>query len=175
ALEVTEIKALSRDDAGITAQLPGELVGAHVKGVDLGDAALQQAVGEAARGRPGVEGDLSGDLEAEGVERPFELEPAPTDVAGAILDLDGEVLLDFLAGLERTAEPLDAHFPGEDEPLGRFPGITESAPEEELIESFFGHAVWELAAPAREPGSPSVQHLDLDVAEGDHVVVILQA
>ena len=89
-----------------------KLAAAHVDGVDLGCAALEQAVGEAAGGGPHVEADKAGGIHAEVVERPFELEPAAAHEAGRSVEVDLNVggdersrLVDALAARRAPGRP----------------------------------------------------------------------
>src|SRR5207247_1459783 len=65
-----------------------ELARADVHGVHARGAALQQAVGETARGGAHVEADAAGHLHLEGVERVDELLAAPAHERCTPLDLD---------------------------------------------------------------------------------------
>ena len=53
--QIARVDVLEHDDARVGAQAPVELPVADVEGDDLARAALQQHVGEAARGRADVE------------------------------------------------------------------------------------------------------------------------
>ncbi len=74
--EVAGVAALAHDDARIVAQLPGELPVPDIDGIDASRAALQQHVGEAAGRGADVEGDGTGGVDAEMVERMGELDAA---------------------------------------------------------------------------------------------------
>ena len=63
--EVADIELLPADDAGIAAQLPDELIGADVEGVNFRRPVLQQAVGESAGAGADIHAGESGRMDAE--------------------------------------------------------------------------------------------------------------
>ena len=79
-LEVAHVGAVEHDDARVGLQLPGELAVADVDGVDLGRAALEQAVGEAAGAGTHVDCDQAADVQRKVVEGGGQLETAAADV-----------------------------------------------------------------------------------------------
>ena len=77
----TRVHALDHVHARVVAKAPVELAVADVEGDHPLGAALQQAVGEAARRGADVEAGAALDVDLERVERVLELEPAARDVA----------------------------------------------------------------------------------------------
>ena len=73
-------------DARILPQLPIELVDGHVDRVYLARAALQQAIGESARRAADIEANPVARIDAEILERAFELQPAAARVAQRLAD-----------------------------------------------------------------------------------------
>ena len=71
--EVADVEALDHHDALVVADARMELAVADVERDDLAGAALQQAVGEAAGRRAGIEHPPADDVDAERVERRVEL------------------------------------------------------------------------------------------------------
>ncbi len=65
--------------ARVLAQFPRQLALAHVHGKHLYRAALQQAVREAAGGRPEINRGEAGDVELKMFQRVFQLVAAPAD------------------------------------------------------------------------------------------------
>src|SRR5262245_23343179 len=79
AREMARIGALEDDDAGVLAQLPGQLPVADVDGVDLGGAPGQQHVSKAAGRGADVEPDAAARIDGEMIEGVGELEAAAGD------------------------------------------------------------------------------------------------
>ena len=127
-----------------------KLAAAHVDGVDLGRAALEQAVGEAAGGGPHVEADEAGGIDAEVVERTFELESAAAHEAGRPVEVDLSV-----GGDERSrlvdALAADAHPAGHDETPRLGAALGEAPLDEQDVEARLGWARAHRPAPARTP------------------------
>ncbi|OPY93537.1 MAG: hypothetical protein A4E73_00022 [Syntrophaceae bacterium PtaU1.Bin231] len=84
AVEAADVGALDGHNPVILPQLPCQLSVTDIDGVDPGDPFLQEAIGEAARRSPHIEGDPAADLQPEGIQGPLELHPSPADV-GMIL------------------------------------------------------------------------------------------
>lgn len=139
-LEVADVVVLPGDDAGIAAQLPDELICAHVEGEDLAGAALQEAIGEASGARADIKADTACGIDAEVIERAFELEATTADVFGSGPDADGGVFGHELAGLG-DGGVIDEHVPGEDEAFALLAGVAEAASDEKVIEPLL-HAAW---------------------------------
>jgi hypothetical protein len=147
--EVADVETLPRGDTLVAAELPRELVRPDVIGVDLRGTALKDAVGEAAGGGPGIEDDLSGDVDGKFIEGFLNFETAATDELRATFYLDSGLIIDPEPGLEDSLVSLDAHFPGDNEAFGHLAGVTEPAAKHHLIESFFCHVfVYPLVTPA---------------------------
>ena len=53
--QVAQIELLAGGDAWVIADLPDELIGADIEGIDPGRAVLEQSVGEAAGGGSGIQ------------------------------------------------------------------------------------------------------------------------
>ena len=94
------IEVLDDDDARVVADLPVELPVTDVQRDDARGAALEQDVGEAASRRADVERLASGDVDAEGVERVRQLEPAAADIG-----MVGRDERDVGVGVDRRARP----------------------------------------------------------------------
>ena len=78
--EEAGVGALAEGDAGIVAELLGDLAVAGVDGEDGGGAALQHAVGEAAGGGADVDAGEAGEVDGPVGEGVLELEAAAADV-----------------------------------------------------------------------------------------------
>src|SRR5439155_5755973 len=104
------------DNAWIAAQLPIELAMADVERDDVGRAAPEQHVGEAASRGPDVERGTAGDIDAENVERVCELDTAAPDVGMIRLDeRQVRVRCDGRAGLRHDLA-IDADESRQDQP-----------------------------------------------------------
>ena len=125
-----------------------ELPPPHVDGVDLRRTALEQAVGEAAGGGPHVEAGEAVGIDAEVVERPFELESAAAHEAGRPVEVDPGVGRDERP---RLVDPLaaDAHPPGHDEAPRLGAALGQSPLDEQDVEARLGWARAHRPAPAR--------------------------
>jgi hypothetical protein len=81
---------------------------------------LEKAVGEASGGRADVEADFSGDVDAEMIERAFELQAPTTDKARGCFEVE-----DGIIGKEQArfggGVPVHTDLTGDDEPLGLLP------------------------------------------------------
>ena len=77
--DVADVRALDVRDPVVGAQPLVQLAVADVDGDDVTGAALQEAVGETAGRCPGVERQLSGDVDAERGQRVVELLTAAAD------------------------------------------------------------------------------------------------
>ena len=132
---MTRVEVLDDDDARIVAELPVDLAVPDVEGDDPDSAALQQDVGEAARGRADIERLASVDRNTEGVQRVGELDPAAAHV-GMIGRDDGDSRrwLDLGAGL-CVRLPVDTDLAGEDQRACPFTGWREAPFDDELIQS----------------------------------------
>ena len=73
------IQTLAQNNARVLAQLPGELAAADIDRIDLGGAAGEQHIGEAAGRSADVEADPTRGIDAEMIERMGELQPAARD------------------------------------------------------------------------------------------------
>jgi hypothetical protein len=67
-VQVGEVGALEVDDASVEAQGASQLPVPHVHGIDAGRSGVEQGLGEAAGGRPQVNGDPPARIDVEGVE-----------------------------------------------------------------------------------------------------------
>ena len=109
---------------------------------DMRGAALQQRIGEAAGGDADVERRAARDVDAEGVERGIELQPAARDeVGGGIVEIEPAVRLDVEAGLGDDA-PVDADMPAQDRVARARPAGDEAALGDELIEPDAGQVLF---------------------------------
>ena len=141
--EQAGVGALTEGNAGIVAELLGDLA---VAGVDRQDglcAALQHAVGETAGGGTDVDAGETGEVDRPMGESVLEFEAAAADVfeIGAE-EADGGVSGDGGAGLV-DALLVDEDAAGEDEGLGALAGGGVAVVDQELVEanlfwSFFG-------------------------------------
>ncbi len=121
--------ALHADDARILAQRFGQLASAHVDGIDTHRTALQEAVGEAARGGADVEADPLGRVDPEGIEGAGQLLAAPGHEARCLieadLDVDGHRCLAGSTVTPCSIADADTDVAGQQQGLGR---DYESAP-----------------------------------------------
>jgi site-specific DNA recombinase len=141
------VELLLHDDAGVSAELVDELVGADIDGVDLGRAVLEQAVREAAGGGADIEAGPALRRDAEGGEGALHLQAAATDVFRFLLDLQWGILRKL--GARLVHEPVaGADLAGQDQALGLLAGLAESAGDEEGIGSLFLHPAGSKAPPA---------------------------
>lgn len=72
------------------------------------------------------------------MERSFEFQPAPADVAGLVFDFDRGVFVNFDPRFT-GGMAVDLDFACQDEALGLFPGFHKAAGGEQYIESDFSH------------------------------------
>ena len=77
--QMAGIQTLAQNNARILAQLPGELAAADIDRIDLGGAAGEQDIGEAAGGGADIEADPARGIDPEMIERMGELQPAARD------------------------------------------------------------------------------------------------
>ena len=106
------------DDARVLAELPGELAGGDIDGIDARGATLEEAIGEAARGAAGIEADEAGRIDGEIVEGAREFfagaagigERAASEFDGGV---NGDERAGFCGGLAGHANAA-----GEDDGLG---------------------------------------------------------
>ena len=139
--QVPDVRPLHHRDARVVADLPRELAVPHVDRHHPSGARLQQAVGEPARGRPGVEAIAVTGIDGEPIEgRPELLSPAG-DVSTRRADhLHRGVVGDQRGGLRGRA-PGDGHPPRSDRGL-RFRATARQSPAHELdVEPPTGHGV----------------------------------
>ena len=130
---------LHRHHAGIAAQRLRQLSAAHVESIDARRAALQQTVGEAARGRAHVEADPARRVDPERVERarPASRRPA-TRTARRRHELHGHGRVDQVARL--AVEPgavtlADAHPAGHQQRLGAAARRRQAPFGEQLVQT----------------------------------------
>ena len=116
---------------------------AHVDGDHGGRPPLEQAIGEAARGRPGVERHHAAHLDGEAVQGGVELFAAAADEARRRSGDDDGFGRIHQAGGSKGHRPADQHHAGVDELDRLVPAIGESAADQLGVES-----------PARAKASP---------------------
>ena len=162
AAELAGVYAFEHDDARIVAEFPGELAAPHVHGIDLGGAALEQHVGEAARRGADVEADHALGIDGETIEAVGELQAAARRVRMRLaLDLERRVVGNGRARLlQAPRSGKDAA--GHDEGLGLGARLRQAALDEELIEAglrrgFFRSGWILLAAFDHEAGDVAQQ------------------
>ncbi len=97
--QLARVDAFVQHDARVGAQLPGELAGADIHGMDARGAGLQQGVGEAAGGGADIEADQAGDVDGEVPERAGQFEAAAADVGRPREHFHGGIGSHRLAGL----------------------------------------------------------------------------
>ena len=131
--QMAGVDSLVHDHARIVAQLPVELSMADIEGVHAGGSVLQQAIGEAAGGCAEVQADLAGRIDFEMLQRGLQLEAAPANESRAREDFDAAGCGHALAGLLRFAV-IDQNLAGHDEGLRFFPGIGQTAVQEQEVE-----------------------------------------
>src|SRR5580698_1074004 len=135
--EQASVGALYQRDAGVVAELHGDLAEAGVEGGDVGCAVLEKAVGEAAGGGADVEAGAAGDGDLPMVEGGFQLEAAAADVAllfaeqtdGGVGGDGGARLVDFLL--------VDQDAAGEDERAGTLAAGHEGTLDECQVKTDF--------------------------------------
>ena len=111
-VHVPEIRSFHGRHAGITTEPLVQLVVTDIERDDVSGASLEQAVGEPAGRRSGVEGLRAGRPEAEAVERGIELLAAATDEPGR-----GRHHRHRLAGIDETSRNLGRR-PVDQDPTG---------------------------------------------------------
>jgi hypothetical protein len=133
--EEAGVGALEEGDAGIVAELLGDLAVAGVYGEDRLCAVLQHAVGEAAGGGSNVDAGEAGERDGPVGEGVLEFQAAAADVfeVGAE-EADGGGGGDGGAGLV-DALLVDEDAAGEDESLGAFAGGGVALIDEEFVET----------------------------------------
>jgi hypothetical protein len=132
--EMPEIELLAGDDPGVAADLPDQLVGAHIEGIDLGRAVLEQAVGEPAGGGSGIETGQAGRIDLKMRQGSFQFKAPSADIPWFGFDGNGVVRFDGLSGFGGRVA-INQHFAGKDETFGLLAGITEAAFREGGIEA----------------------------------------
>ena len=139
--EVAGVRALDHRDAIVGAQRPVELTIGDVEGDHVGRAALQQAVGEAARRGPDVQAPAPGDVDARRLQRVGELDPPARDEARALVDGQLDVLGHELAGLGGAIAVAAAQpdLAGHDRRRGAGARGEEPALGEQGVEADLGH------------------------------------
>ena len=100
-----DVRALEKGHARVVAQAPIELGPAHIDRQHARRPALQQAIREPSRRAPDIKAPETGRVDAEGIERPGELEAAAPDVGDSVLDVKLGVNRDLD---RRGREPLPA-------------------------------------------------------------------
>jgi len=139
-LEQARVGALAQGDAGVVAELFGDLAPTGVDGEDAGRAVLQHAVGEASGAGPDVDAGQVGEVDGPVAEGFFELETATADVAEIVAEeANGGVHGDGGAGFV-DALLVDQDAAGEDEGLSAFAGGDEGAVDQQLVETELGGA-----------------------------------
>ena len=144
--EEAGVGAFVEGDAGIVAELLGDLAVAGVDGDDAGRMVLQHAVGEAAGGGSDVDAGASCKVDRPVFESAFELEAA----AANVLQIRTEEADDG-CGRDAGARLVDALIvdkdaAGKDEGLGALAGGCVALIHEELVETqFFGTCFSEVA------------------------------
>jgi len=133
--EEAGVGALEEGDAGVVAELLGDLAVAGVYGEDRLCAVLQHAVGEASGGGSDVDAGEAGERDGPVGEGVLEFEAAAADVfeVGA-QEADGSGGGDGGAGLV-DALLVDEDTAGEDESLGALTGGSVALVDEELVEA----------------------------------------
>ena len=131
AAQAAQVGPFPHGDAGIGAQALVELVAAHVERHHVRRAALEQAVGEAAGGRAGVEHPEPGDVDAEVVEGGVELLAAARHEPGARPDE-----LDRLSGRDEAGRLVGRGAAHQDPPCcdggARLLAAVDQAPADQL-------------------------------------------
>ena len=138
--EYAGTRALMHDHPIILAQLPGELVGAAVDGVDPRCPTGQQDVGEAACGATDIHRNGAGHVDAELRKRVIELESPPRN-PGVIASahVDRRVRAELLAGLVDLAVA-DEDEARHDQRLRARPALGQAAVDDQLVGAgFHGH------------------------------------
>ena len=105
----------------------------HIHGVHARRSALQQAVGEAARGGADIEADLARDVERKVAQRARQFESAAADIGRAREHLHRAIVVDRLAGLGGLL-PVDQHLAGHDQRLRFLAGFGEAALHQQTVE-----------------------------------------
>jgi hypothetical protein len=117
----------------------------YVHGVNPGGTVLQQAVREAAGGRPGVQGDKAAHVQGEMLQGREQLVASPRDEPLRLLDLQLGVTGDLLSGLgdrDFAVALKQADIPGHDQPLGLLAALDQSLCGQDHVRAFhfLGHA-----------------------------------
>ena len=99
-----------------------------------GGAALEEHVGEAARGRPDVEAVETPGIDPGRIERIRELLAPARDVPRRLRDRELDVLVQLLAGLR-----VPRHEPGEDERLGLGAALRQPTLDEQDVQALLAH------------------------------------
>lgn len=134
--EVAGVGVFEEDDAEVGAELPIDLAGAGVDGVDAGGSVLEETVGESARGGADVGADAVLDGDVEVGDGGGELDASTADVWGAGEEFDPGGVRVGVAGLGGFLA-VGKDGAGEDEGAGFLAGISESAEGDELVEAMF--------------------------------------
>ncbi len=123
--------------ARVLLHAPGHLLGRHVDRIDAARTMLQQAVGEAAGGGADIEASFARGVDAEILERAFQLESGAAGVfCGGSADFDVRVGGD-LGSRFFAAGAVYADFSSQDHGLRFFAGFGEAAFDDQEVEPFF--------------------------------------
>ena len=139
--------ALHADHARVGAESGVQLAVAHVHGVDLDGAPLQQAVREAAGRGSHVQSQPPVRVDPESVQGRGELEPAPRDVRDRILeDLDARLQAQQVSGLG-VLPSLHPDLAGHDGGLGFGARREQAFAQQQHVETFLLHRLLIMAYP----------------------------
>src|SRR5207253_5244217 len=130
---LARVHALARDDAGVGTELPVQLALAHIDRVHPDGAALEEAVGEAAGGRPDVQRDLAARVDAELVQGRVELLATARHEPRALRDRDRRHIRHRRRGAVGDLA-VHANRAREDERLRALAAGSERTLDEQLVE-----------------------------------------
>ena len=135
--EESGVGALDEVNAGIIAELHGDLSEASVDGGDVCGATLQKAVSESTGGSADVEAGSAGDVDLPVIEGGLEFEATATDEGHVFAEkADGGVGGDGGAGFVDFLL-VDEDAAGKDEGAGAFAALDEASFDEEEIDAGF--------------------------------------
>ena len=131
--DVADIGPFHVDDAVISPQFPGQLAIADVDGKDLGRAALEGAVREAACRGANIHHGLTRQVDGKRFHGLFQFQAAPADIGNGIA-LNGNIYVDGqLRARLIDALVVDEDQAGHDGRLGLFPAFRQAAADEKHV------------------------------------------